>query len=72
MLLHLCGFSLPWVRQISQNRVTGIIAALMPVDYGGRMESQIAKAIGLQTHVVALAWADTPPEGALQFKHGDA
>lgn len=42
----------------------------MRVDYGGGMESQMAKAIGLQTHAVVLAWADTRPEGALQFKQG--
>jgi uncharacterized protein (DUF169 family) len=34
------------------------------------MESKIASAIGLQTHPVAIVWADDAPEGVLQFKPG--
>ena len=34
------------------------------------MESKIASAIGLETNPVALIWADSAPEGALQFKPG--
>ncbi len=34
------------------------------------MNSQIAEAIGLTTHPVALVWADSAPEGALAFKPG--
>ena len=34
------------------------------------MQSQIAQAIGLQHHPVALLWTDEKPESALQFKEG--
>lgn len=34
------------------------------------MQSQIAAYLGLQTHPVAMAWADNAPEAALQFKPG--
>lgn len=34
------------------------------------MNSKVADAIGLETHAVALAWADAVPQGAIQFKPG--
>jgi hypothetical protein len=34
------------------------------------MESKIAASIGLNTHPVAILWANEAPEGALQFKPG--
>jgi uncharacterized protein (DUF169 family) len=34
------------------------------------MQSKIADSVGLQTHPVALVWADSAPEAALQFKPG--
>ena len=34
------------------------------------MKSKIADAIGLETHAVALTWADAAPEGAIQFQPG--
>jgi hypothetical protein len=34
------------------------------------MNSKVAEAIGLQTHAVALNWADSVPEGATCFKPG--
>jgi uncharacterized protein (DUF169 family) len=37
---------------------------------GETMESKIAQALGLKTHPVAITWANTAPEGALQFKQG--
>jgi hypothetical protein len=34
------------------------------------MGSKLVEAIGLQTHAVGLYWAETVPEGAIQFKPG--
>lgn len=34
------------------------------------MNSAIAEAIGLETHPVALIWADEAPPEAIRFKHG--
>jgi hypothetical protein len=34
------------------------------------MQSQIAQALGLRHHPVALLWADEKPDGAIQFKEG--
>ena len=34
------------------------------------MNSKVADAIGLETHAVALVWADAAPQGATRFKQG--
>src|SRR5512146_143872 len=34
------------------------------------MRTNLVEALGLESHPVALIWADTAPEGALQFKPG--
>ena len=34
------------------------------------MNSKVAKAIGLETHGVALVWADAVPQEAMRFKPG--
>ena len=37
---------------------------------GSGMNSKVADAIGLETHAVALVWADAAPQGATRFKQG--
>jgi hypothetical protein len=37
---------------------------------GSGMNSKVADAIGLETHAVALVWADAAPQGATRFKPG--
>jgi len=51
---------------------THVGIALNKIDNSGarEMKSRIAEAIGLETHAVALTWADTAPEAATSFKPG--
>jgi len=34
------------------------------------MNSKVADAIALETHAIALVWADAAPQGATRFKQG--
>lgn len=63
---------MPGCRACSHRGVMPIIVALAMGEYlvGSAMDSKIADAIGLETHAVAVAWADAAPEGATRFKPG--